>query len=156
MTTHVTGPAAARTAAPTARRCNLMDLPAVSPVITDAEYDTAMQRILACQDMATLQKWYRNTVCEIARLEDLEPATPSPIIYATATQKEEMIRLTNRAGISCAEKTAVLLTINRLTTNETTATIGDLWASILNQTNENSLAAVDSHTPGLVSYSNAV
>jgi hypothetical protein len=132
MASHVTGQGAAVTAAAhlSAHRRAIMELLVGSPVITTAEYDTAMQRTLACQDVATLQKWYRNTVREIARREEGEPVT-APVTYATTEQKEEIICLTNRHEITRSEKTGVLLGINRLEQAHATTLIGNLWAKIL-------------------------
>jgi len=127
----MTGQAAASAAAQlSAHRLSIMDMLVGCPLITTAEYDTAMQRTLACQDLATLQKWYRNTVREIARREELEPVT-APIQYATGSQKEEIIKLANAHQISRAEKTHVLLTLDRLTTAEVTATVGKSVAEIM-------------------------
>ncbi|MDO7888173.1 hypothetical protein [Hymenobacter cheonanensis] len=135
-----------------AHRRAIMDMLVGHPLITTAEYDTAMQRTLACQDLATLQKWYRNTVREIARREEQEPVT-APITYATAEQKEEIIRLANAHQISRAEKTAALLTLNQLTTAEATATVGNLWAKILGPAGETPPA--DGWSKKEVSYSSA-
>jgi hypothetical protein len=124
--------AAATAAHLSAHRRAIMDLLVGHPLISTAEYDTAMQRTLACQDLATLQRWYRNTVREIARREELEPVT-APITYATTEQKEEIIRLVNRHEITRPEKTQVLLTLDQLTTAEATAAIGNLWAKVLSR-----------------------
>lgn len=146
---------AATAAQLSAHRRSIMDMLVGCPLITTAEYDTAMQRTLACQDLATLQKWYRNTVREIARREELEPVT-APVTYATGTQKEEIIRLCNAVQITRREKTAVLLTIDRLTTAEATATVGNLWAKILGRTGDYPTPPADGWSQGqAVSYSSA-
>ena len=44
-----------------------------------------------------------------------EPAAAAPVVYATASQKEEIIRLLNHPVITRQEKTKMLLNINRLT-----------------------------------------
>lgn len=138
-----------------AHRRSIMDMLVGCPQITTAEYDTAMQRTLDCQDLATLQKWYRNTVREIARREELEPAT-APITYATGAQKEEVIRLCNSVRITRAEKTAVLLTIDRLTAADATATIGNLWAKIIARADGYPAPPADGWSQaGGVSYSSA-
>lgn len=123
---------AASTAAPTqtAYRRELMDLLAAAPVITTEEYERGVQNILACQDVATLQKWYRNCIREIARREEAEPVA-APVEYATAAQKQEITRLCNTHEITRAEKTKVLVDINRLNYAQAQATIGDLWAKVL-------------------------
>jgi glucokinase len=157
MTTHVTGQAAAVTASPAAQlsahRRAIMDTLVGCPVITTAEYDRAMQRTLACQDLATLQKWYRNTVREIARREEGEPET-APIIYATGTQKEEIIRLANRHEIIRPEKTRVLLDLDHYDHAAATTVIGNLWAKILRRSGEAPPADGWSHGRAL-SYSTA-
>ena len=137
-----------------AHRRSIMDLLVGHPLITTAEYETAMQRTLACQDLATLQKWYRNTVREIARREEQEPVT-APVTYATAEQKEEIIKLANRPEISRAEKTAALLTLDRLTTAEATATVGNLWAKILGRSCDYPTPPADGWSKGATSYSSA-
>jgi hypothetical protein len=151
----MTGQAASSAAAQlSAHRRAIMDMLVGSPVITTEEYDTAMQRTLACQDVATLQKWYRNTIREIARREELEPVT-APITYATGTQKEEIIKLTNRFEISRTEKTKVLLTLDRLTEAEAKAVIGNLWAKILSRAGKQPQPDGWSRDAGAVSYSKA-
>jgi hypothetical protein len=130
----MTGHAAAGTAAAqlSAYRRSIMDMLVGCPLILTAEYDTAMQRTLACQDVATLQKWYRNTVREIARREELEPVA-APIQYATVAQQEELLKLTNRVEITRAEKTWALRNLLQLTTAQATAEIGNLWAKIIDR-----------------------
>jgi len=136
MTTHVSGQAATLAVAQTltAHRRAIMDMLVGSEVITTAEYDTAMQRTLACQDVAVLQRWYRNTVREIARREEaVGMVGGQPVAYATAEQKEEIIRLCNTLWILRKEKTAALLKLPRLDSAGATALIGELWASILHR-----------------------
>lgn len=131
-----------------AHRRSIMDMLVGCPLITTAEYDTAMQRTLACQDLATLQRWYRNTVKEIARREEALPAY-APVQYATTAQKEEITR---------AEKTSTLYTINRLDCAAATAVIGDLWAKVLRRAGSSyPTPPADgwSRTCGDVSYSSA-
>jgi len=156
MTTHVTGQAVASTAAAqlVAHRRAIMDMLVGCPVITTEEYDTAMQRTLACQDLATLQKWYRNTVREIAQREEQKPVT-APIIYAKAEQKEEIIRLTNRHEITRAEKTAVLLDLDRLTEAQAKTTIARLWAKVLGRSGEQAPPDGWSRQAGKVSHAKA-
>jgi len=155
MNSHVTGQAAVAAAAQlSAHRRSIMEMLVGHPLITTAEYDTAMQRTLACQDLATLQKWYRNTVREIARREELAPVA-APVVYATAAQKEEIIRLCNAHQISRAEKTAVLLPLDRLTTAEATATVGNLWAKILGRSGDYPTPPAEGWSKGNVSHSAA-
>jgi hypothetical protein len=131
-TTPPGGQAAAGTAAAqlSAHRRSIMDMLVGCPLITTAEYDTAMQRTLACESLATLQKWYRNTVREIARREEGEPVT-APTTYATAEQKQEVKRLANSVRIKRAEKTKAVLALPSLTTTQAISLIGDLWAKII-------------------------
>jgi hypothetical protein len=112
-----------------AHRRNLIDLLAGAPVITTAEYDTAVQNILACESIPTLQRWYRNCIREIARREELEPVT-APITYATAEQKEAIIRLCNCHEITRAEKTKVLMGLNQLDEQQAEALRAELRATI--------------------------
>lgn len=134
MTTHVAGPKAIDVAALTAHRRAIMDMLVGSEVVTTAEYDTAMQRTLACQDVATLQRWYRNTVREIARREEAAGMEAAPVVeYATMAQKEEIIRLGNNLYILRKEKTAAHLRLPRLNYSEARALIGELWAKILHR-----------------------
>lgn len=138
-----------------AHRRAIMDSLVGATVITTAEYDTAMQRTLACQDIATLQKWYRNTVREIARREEQEPVT-APVLYATGTQQEEVIRLANHVTVTRAEKTKVLRKLPTLTTAEATVEIGNLWANILDRAGEKPLPDGWSLRPEVaLSYSSA-
>jgi hypothetical protein len=104
----MTGQVAASTATPTAYRRELLDLLAASLVITDEEYETATSRILTCQNLATLQRWYRNCIREIARREEEVP-TAEAVEYATAEQKEEIVKLANSVYILRAEKTRAVL-----------------------------------------------
>lgn len=137
-TTPKNGPVAAGMAASqlSAHRRSIMDMLVGCSFITTAEYDTAMNRTLACQDLATLQKWYRNTVREIARREDASPV-PTPVVYATVSQIEEIQRLVNQVSITWREKTRVLLTLNQLDSTQAVATIGSLWAKIISRAGEN-------------------
>jgi len=148
------GQVAAGTAAAqlSAHRRSIMDMLVGHPLITTAEYDTAMQRTLDCQDLATLQKWYRNTVREIARREEQEPVS-APVTYATASQKEEIIRLCNTVQISRAEKTRALLTLDRLDHAAAVALIGELWAKVLSRAGGEPLP--DGWSKGDASYSSA-
>jgi hypothetical protein len=155
MKNRVTGEAAG-TAAPhlSAHRRAIMDMLVGCPLITTAEYDTAMQRTLACQDVATLQKWYRNTVREIARREEGEPVT-APVTYATAEQKQEVLRLANSVRITRAEKTKALLALPSLTHIQVVALIGDLWAKIIARAGYLPLPADGWSQGGAASYSSA-
>jgi hypothetical protein len=128
----MTGQVAAVTATPSLYRRELLDLLAASPVITTEEYETATARILACQNLATLQKWYRNCIREIARREELEPET-APITYATAEQKQEVIRLANSQYITRAEKCQALLRFNQCDYAQAVSLIGNLWAKMLHR-----------------------
>ena len=118
----------------TAHRRAIMDMLVGSEVITTAEYDTAMQRTLACQDVEVMQRWYRNTVRESARREEAAGMEATPVVeYATAEQKEEVIRLTNTLWILRKEKTKALLALPRLDNAQARTLIGELWAKILHR-----------------------
>lgn len=135
MKSVMTVQAASTVAQLSAHRRAIMDMLVDSPLITTAEYDTAMQRTLACQNLATLQKWYRNCIREIAHREDALPA-PTPVIYATVDQTQEIQRLLNHVSITRQEKTWVLLTLNQLDSTQAVATIGSLWAKIISRAGE--------------------
>lgn len=125
------GQATAGTVAPTLStyRRDLIALLGASPVITTAEYEVAACNIATCQSLATLQKWYRNCIREIARREE-EVLTPAPVEYATASQKEELHRLCNSVHITRPEKTRVLRNINQFDHAAAKAEIDQLWATI--------------------------
>lgn len=118
-----------------AHRRSIMDMLVGCPLITTAEYDMAMQRTLACQNVATIQKWYRNCVREIARREDASPAL-APVVYATVNQTEEIQHLLNHVSITRREKTRILLTLNQLDSTQAVTTIGSLWAKIISRAGE--------------------
>ena len=60
---------------------------------------------------------------------EFAPAT-APVVYATASQKEEIIRLLNHPVITRQEKTKMLLNINRLDEERATAAIAKLRTAI--------------------------
>jgi hypothetical protein len=137
MTTHVNGQVAASTATPTAqlstyRHALIQLLGEATTVITIEEYEAATQNIYACQSLATLQKWYRNCVRLIADREEAQPVAEL-IDYATASQKEEVIKLANSVWIQRAEKVRAVLNINTLTYPLAKALIADLWGKILHR-----------------------
>ncbi len=103
----------------------ILDLLHDALLVTAKEWETALQRTANCQNVATLQKWYRNTVIEIARREEAHAA---PVVYATGEQKEEIIRLLNHPAVSRPRKTKELVGINRLTEAQAVALIADLTA----------------------------
>ncbi|MGI4736119.1 MAG: hypothetical protein ACRYG7_13160 [Janthinobacterium lividum] len=137
-----------------AHRRSIMAMLVGCPLITTAEYDTAMQRTLACQDVATLQRWYRNTVREIARREELEPVS-APITYATTAQVQEVQRLVNNVAITRAEKTEVLRTLPTLTSAAAVGVIGSLWAKLIARSAYPAPPADGWSKAGTVSYSSA-
>ena len=65
----------------------------------------------------------------------------APVRYATAAQKEEIIRLLNHPVISRPEKTKMLLTINRLDEERATAAIAKLRTAIGERENGGEKAA---------------
>ena len=69
-----------------------------------------------------------------------EPAV-APIVYATASQKEEIIRLLNHPVITRQEKTKMLLNINRLDEERATAAIAKLRSAIDERENGQAVAA---------------
>ncbi len=119
-----------------AHRRSLIELLGAAKMITTAEYEVAAQNVLACQSLATLQKWYRNCVREIARREEALPV-PTPVVYVTADQTQEIQRLLNHVSITRREKTQVLRTLPELDSTQAVATIGELWAKIISRAGEN-------------------
>jgi hypothetical protein len=132
-----------------------MDMLVGEPLITTAEYDTAMQRTQACQDVATLQAWYRNTVREIARREEAagmgvalanmaqgiarfearlaEGQPAEPVRYATAKQKSKLHQLALHPALTNGERTQVLLKLPRLDEAQAVAKLAELQALIDNR-----------------------
>jgi hypothetical protein len=65
----------------------------------------------------------------------------APVQYATASQKEEIIRLLNHPVITRQEKTKMLLNINRLDEERATAAIAKLRTAIDERENGEKAAA---------------
>ncbi|MDO7849019.1 hypothetical protein Q5H92_21825 [Hymenobacter sp. M29] len=107
-----------------ALRALILDLLFASPVITAQEWATAVERTSNTLSVATLAKWYRNTVAEIARRE----AQAQPVTYATNEQKEQIIRLLNHPAVTRPKKTKILLRINRYEATAAEQLIADLTA----------------------------
>ncbi|AMJ67189.1 hypothetical protein AXW84_18460 [Hymenobacter sp. PAMC 26628] len=103
---------------------------ATSEHISDQEYQTAAQRVNACQSLETLQKWHRNCAHEIARRGT---EATSPAAYATPAQREEIITLLNHVLITRQEKTKALLNINRLDGPQAVALVGNLYQKVLDR-----------------------
>lgn len=123
------------TAQLSAYRRSLIELLGAAKVITLAEYEVAAHNIITCQALATLQKWYRNCIREIARREEAAPV-PALVVYATVDQTQEIQRLLNHVSISRREKTQVLHTLPQLEHTQAVATIGSLWAKIIGRAGE--------------------
>ncbi|WP_240737374.1 hypothetical protein [Hymenobacter metallicola] len=70
------------------------------------------------------------------------PAEAPVVTYATASQKEEIIRLVNHPVITRQEKTKMLLNINRLDEERATSAINKLKKAIDDRENEASPAAL--------------
>ena len=68
-------------------------------------------------------------------------ATPAPVQYATASQKEEIIRLLNHPLITRQEKTKMLLNINRLDEERATQAIAKLRKAIEDREGTTAVAA---------------
>ncbi|WP_375419477.1 hypothetical protein [uncultured Hymenobacter sp.] len=68
-------------------------------------------------------------------------AAVAPVVYATASQKEEIIRLLNHPVITRQEKTKMLLNINRLDEERATAAIAKLRSAIDERENGQAVAA---------------
>jgi hypothetical protein len=115
----------------TALRTAIEGLLAMSEYVTDLEYQTAAQRVAACQSVAVLQKWYRNCVREIARREEEQLA---PVVCAAAAQHHEIVTLLNHVTITRQEKIEALLNIQQLDGAQAVALIGNLYQRILDRT----------------------
>ena len=102
----------------------VLELVLGSAFATQAEKDRCLASVTRCQDAATLAKWYRNALTELADRE--EAATP--VVYATGEQKQHITRLLNHPLIARRVKTRVLLRINRYTRPEAQQLIADLTA----------------------------
>jgi hypothetical protein len=70
-----------------------------------------------------------------------EAPAAAPVVYATASQKEEIIRLLNHPVITRQEKTKMLLNINRLDEERATAAITKLRTAIDERENGQPVAA---------------
>ena len=103
----------------------LLELVLGSAFATQDEKDRTVASVARCQNPATLAKWYRNAVIELADREEHQP-----VCYATGKQKEEITRLLNHVKIERREKTKVLLVINRLEEQEADEVIKGLLAKI--------------------------
>ncbi|MDO7854431.1 hypothetical protein [Hymenobacter convexus] len=133
MKTHVAGKAVVAATAPTPQAADqvnglrnlILDLLFGSPFITTQEWATAVERTSNTENVATLAKWYRNAVRELADREE-KAATA----YASRQQREEIIRLLNNPLITRRHKTRVLLGINRYQADEARAIIANLTAYI--------------------------
>jgi hypothetical protein len=128
----IAGTAAAQLSA---YRRTLIELLGEAKVITLEEYELATSRILATQSLATLQKWYRNCIREIARREEAAAMAP-PVEYATAEQQQEVQCLANSVYITRGEKTQALLKAPRLDQVGIIGLTGELWAKILARTGQ--------------------
>ena len=70
-----------------------------------------------------------------------EAAPAAPVQYATASQKEEIIRLLNHPLITRQEKTKMLLNINRLDEERATQAIAKLRKAIEDREGTSAVAA---------------
>ncbi|MDJ0364735.1 hypothetical protein QMK33_06190 [Hymenobacter sp. H14-R3] len=71
----------------------------------------------------------------------VEPAASVPVQYATASQKEEIIRLLNHPLVTRQEKTKMLLNINRLDEERATQAIAKLRKAIEDREGTSAVAA---------------
>ena len=80
-------------------------------------------------------------VTTAAELPAVEAAPAAPVQYATASQKEEIIRLLNHPLITRQEKTKMLLNINRLDEERATQAIAKLRKAIEDREGTTAVAA---------------
>lgn len=132
MESHVTGQAAVAAAVPQSPvaqadglKTLILELVLGSTFAAQEEISRCITRVTNCHNAATLAKWYRNAVRELANRE--EAATT---VYATGQQKEEVIRLLNNPLITRRHKSRVLLGINSLKAAEARDLIASLTAYI--------------------------
>ncbi|NML65471.1 hypothetical protein HHL22_09670 [Hymenobacter sp. RP-2-7] len=81
------------------------------------------------------------TTAPVAATEPATDAPATPVHYATASQKEEIIRLLNHPLITRQEKTKMLLNINRLDEERATQAIAKLRKAIEDREGTSAVAA---------------
>ena len=108
--------------------------------------------IMSMAQTRAIGKAYRNCLAWIIRAAGYEPtpaevpavaaeAPAAPVQYATASQKEEIIRLLNHPVITRPEKTKMLLNINRLDEERAIQAIAKLRKAIDDRENGEKVAA---------------
>ncbi|SFQ49222.1 hypothetical protein [Hymenobacter arizonensis] len=101
-----------------ALRAQLTALTFGNPLLSAAEQLRANHAIHECEDADRLARWLVNTRRELARRAEAREvcfSEPSPVCYATGAQKQLLLRLLQQPHIGRAERTRVLLGLNRLT-----------------------------------------
>lgn len=114
----------------TGLRTLILELVLGSAFATQAEKDRCIINVANCQAPATLAKWYRNAVRELANREEAAPS--GAVIYATGEQQKQIICLLNHPAVTRRHKTRVLLGINRLTEAAAALEINRLTAYVAN------------------------
>jgi hypothetical protein len=103
--------------------------PAVAPAVVVAEPAPVMRAVTTAPAAAP------------AEAPVAEAPTAAPVQYATASQKEEIIRLLNHPLITRQEKTKMLLNINRLDEERATQAIAKLRKAIEDREGTTAVAA---------------
>jgi len=104
-----------------ALRAQLAALTFNCPLLSTAEQLRANHSIHECEDEQRLTRWLVNTRAELARrakrreLASLPVLSPAPTVYATGAQKQHLLHLLQQPHISRAQRTRVLVGLNRLT-----------------------------------------
>ena len=112
-------------------RAQLTALTFGNTLLSEAEQLRANHSIHECEDVSHLTRWLVNTRKELARrakVQELaaasslalvvEPTASSPIRYATCEQKTQLLHLLQQPHVTRAQRTRVLVGLNRLTEEE--------------------------------------
>ena len=97
-------------------------------LLSEEEQLRANHNVCECEDVFRLTRWLVNTRQELARRAKaselavvstpvVEP-TPSPIRYATREQKTNLLHLLQQPHVTRAQRTRVLVGLNRLTSEK--------------------------------------
>jgi hypothetical protein len=138
----------AAVAAPTlqigATRRNILAIVIGNDLFTPAEQLRCNHNVHECQDPTRLALWLRNVRREAMRREEVAEPQAELLDYATAEQKEEIVKLAGNVCVTRPERTRALLSINRYDYAQAVCLIGELWAKILRRSAGESACA--SHT----------
>ena len=97
--------------------------------------------VAAAEPQPVMRAMTTAPVAEVQVPAAAAPEAPAPVHYATASQKEEIIRLLNHPLITRQEKTKMLLNINRLDEERATQAIAKLRKAIEDREGTSAVAA---------------